>query len=93
MLTVLIVLEIAFYGWGFEALIIDSGIAIPQTSRLFTTIDTLLRALFIFAWAWSIYVSMTESKTLASPSAHKAADASDTPAWGKALGIIVASCC
>lgn len=87
-LTVLIVLEIAFYGWGFEALIIDSGIAIPQTSRLFTTIDTLLRALFIFAWAWSIYVSMTESKTLASPSANKAADASDTPAWGKALGII-----
>lgn len=31
---------------------------------------------------------MTESKTLASPSANKAADASDTPAWGKALGII-----
>lgn len=87
MLTVLIVLEFAFYGLFFEPHFYELGF-IPQFSRLFTSIDTFFHALFIFAWAWLIYVSMTENKTLASPSANKAADASDTPAWGKALGII-----
>ncbi len=87
-LTVLAVLEVAFYGWGFEALIIYSGIDIPQMSGLFTTIDTFFRALFIFAWAWLIYVSMTETKTSTRLSDNKAADSANTPTWGKALGII-----
>lgn len=86
-LTVFGVLDFAFYTWGLKAFF-DSCDYIPQTTELYTAMRTIMDTVYVFAWAWLIYVSMTETKNVANTSAQEPKATADMPVWAKVLGIV-----